>query len=158
MPAARSDLGTATPAARFQGDGATPDGRPGADAQAGEPALQIAPAWRKESLCWDCRRAAGREMCVWARSMGRRPVQGWIARECILLCGREGREEVSYQVLGCPEFLPDHPWVFKRCTQCVHLEGRTGRRRFCVRTGRRMRVYSPGDRVACAHFMQRKRP
>ena len=105
---------------------------------------------RKETLCWDCRRAAGANMCVWALSRGRIPVEGWKATPTKVDAER------SYIVHDCPLLLPDHPYIFRVCAECAHCIGNAGGRRYCARWKKRTRIYAPGMRVACKYFVDQK--
>lgn len=59
---------------------------------------------QKETLCWSCKRACGKDMCSWAREF--KPISGWAAEKTIIL--EEGEETVnSYRVEICPEYIFD---------------------------------------------------
>ena len=55
---------------------------------------------RDYTVCWDCQRAAGKEMCSWAARL--EPVEGWDAVETIV-----NQDTNSYSVRACPLFIPD---------------------------------------------------
>ena len=54
------------------------------------------------TLCWDCSRAAGKNMCVWA--LYAIPVPGWDADKAII---NDYNKAESYCVKKCPQFVPD---------------------------------------------------
>lgn len=54
------------------------------------------------TLCWDCSRAAGKNMCVWA--LYAIPVPGWDADKVII---NDYNKTESYCVKKCPQFVPD---------------------------------------------------
>lgn len=53
------------------------------------------------NMCFDCKRAAGKNMCSWARSLT--PVKGWEAERAIVDAGRTGEFE-TWHILSCPLF------------------------------------------------------
>lgn len=60
------------------------------------------------TLCWECTRAAGQNMCVWAR--GFREVDGWNAIATNILHKEEDGSHTlvkSYFVVTCPLFKED---------------------------------------------------
>ena len=59
------------------------------------------------TLCWDCSRAAGPNMCRWAR--GFLPVRWWVAQPTVHMehYGAELHEVHSFCVSECPLFVPD---------------------------------------------------
>ena len=103
---------------------------------------------RKETLCWDCRRAMGPDACSWAARF--QPVEGWKATPTKVDAER------SYLVRDCPLLLPDHPYIFRVCAECARCIGNAGGRRYCARWKRRIRIYAPGVHVACKYFVDQK--
>ncbi|MEZ4357402.1 MAG: hypothetical protein R2876_02050 [Eubacteriales bacterium] len=58
------------------------------------------------TLCWECDRAAGQNMCVWARKF--KEVEGWNAIATNILHKEEDGSSTlikSYFVVGCPQFV-----------------------------------------------------
>ena len=62
---------------------------------------------RKQSLCWDCQRAAGKKMCTWA--LFEQPIPGWNAVERDVLNEMKTPEQKSFMVYDCPQFIEDLP-------------------------------------------------
>lgn len=57
------------------------------------------------TLCWECQRAAGKQMCEWA-ALGN-PILGWEAKETIISNGGDNPDTYSYCVAKCPLYTPD---------------------------------------------------
>ena len=50
---------------------------------------------KKDSLCWDCKRACGKDQCSWAARF--EPVSGWNAEQ----------NELGFLVTSCPQYIED---------------------------------------------------
>lgn len=61
------------------------------------------PALASTTICWDCSRACGADMCSWAKSG--KPVDGWDAEYDPVNMSWYGPTE-SYKVHSCPLFKP----------------------------------------------------
>lgn len=62
------------------------------------------------TLCWSCERAAGTNMCSWAKTFT--PVAGWEATSTLLYYTDGSKTEhvcQSFCVHECPLFIPDTP-------------------------------------------------
>ena len=57
---------------------------------------------RKETLCWECKKATGGEDCPWANEF--KPVEGWTAIPTLVKV-QVGQKEQSYIVSKCPLFV-----------------------------------------------------
>lgn len=72
-----------------------------------KPEVRSGPACQA-TLCWACRRAAGPDMCPWARRG--QPVPGWRAEPTVIkMGGRADGISHSYKVMECPLYEKDLP-------------------------------------------------
>jgi len=56
-----------------------------------------------KTLCWKCKNACGD--CSWSDHWEHSPVPGWNAAPTVMK--NDGRVDVSYIVIECPEFYPE---------------------------------------------------
>ena len=72
-----------------------------------KPEVRSGPACQT-TLCWDCQRAAGPNMCPWASHF--QPVPGWKAKPTLInMGGRADGISHSYQVMEFPLYEKDPP-------------------------------------------------
>ena len=64
----------------------------------------MAKGYKKQTLCWDCKRS-GERSCPW--SMYYKPVEGWTAESKVIKGTRSTPDMVSYRVDDCPLFVRD---------------------------------------------------
>ena len=67
----------------------------------------------RDSLCWDCQRAASKpcDQCSWAKNFT--PVEGWDATPTICDQHAYGNYGSSFFVRSCPEYIADEPRWWK---------------------------------------------
>lgn len=55
------------------------------------------------TICWGCQNACGG--CSWSDHWEHKPVDGWTAE--IVPIKLNGEQGTTYNVISCPEFIPD---------------------------------------------------
>lgn len=59
---------------------------------------------KKANICFDCQRAAGKNMCQWAKCL--KPIPGWDA-ELTVVDKWKSSEFFTWCIKNCPLFIPD---------------------------------------------------